>query len=153
MFNSSYDDSSQSEHTVHEVSHRMASEHGSAAIEPIGYLAEDPVQARIMLAMTLALFSGIIQVIFAICHVGYVTKYLSDAIVNGFTTGAAYHVVVSQIPTLLGIKLGEEHSPFVIIGELIQIAKHIVETKAATVIISIISIAFLYIIKHHINER
>ena len=35
---------------------------------------------------------------------------------SGFTTGAAYHVVVSQIPSLLGIKLDHEHTPFVIIG-------------------------------------
>jgi MFS superfamily sulfate permease-like transporter len=89
----------------------------------------------------------------AILHVGCVTKYLSDAIVNGFVVGAAYHVVISQIPSLLGIKLGEEHMPFVIIGELIQIAKHIGETKPATVVISIIACIFLYVIKVHVNEK
>jgi MFS superfamily sulfate permease-like transporter len=45
-----------------------------------------------------------------------VTKYLSDTIVNGFTCGAAFHVIVSQIATLLGIKLKGIHIPFVVIG-------------------------------------
>lgn len=61
-----------------------------------------------------------IKIGFAIFHVGYVTKYLSDAIVNGFTTGAAYHVVVSQIPTLLGIKTTEEQETFVLIGVIFK---------------------------------
>ncbi len=30
-------------------------------------------------------------------------KYISDAIVNGFTMGAAMVVIISQIPSLLGI--------------------------------------------------
>lgn len=80
------------------------------------YLSNDPVEAKILIAGTLALLVGIIQCLFAIFHFGVVTKYLSDSIVNGFTTGAAFHVVVSQIPTLLGIKLGEGHLPVVLIG-------------------------------------
>jgi MFS superfamily sulfate permease-like transporter len=82
----------------------------------IAYISNNPVEAKVMIAMTLAILSGIIQIIFSILHIGFVTKYLSDSIVNGFTCGAAFHVVVSQISTLLGIKLGDTHIPFVIVG-------------------------------------
>lgn len=81
-----------------------------------GYLSNDPTEAKVLIAGTLALLVGIIQCLFAIFHFGVVTKYLSDSIVNGFTAGAAFHVVVSQIPTLLGIKLGDTHLPVVLIG-------------------------------------
>lgn len=48
-------------------------------------------------------------------HAGVVTKYLSDVIVAAFTTGAAYHIVVSQINSLLGIILLHEDIPFKLI--------------------------------------
>lgn len=98
---------------VHAAAHAAAHASASGAV---GYLSNDPVEAKILIAGTLALLVGIIQILFAIFHFGVVTKYLSDSIVNGFTTGAAFHVVVSQIPTLLGIKLGEMHLPVVLIG-------------------------------------
>lgn len=80
------------------------------------YISHDPVQGRVLTTMAMAILVGIIHIGFAILHVGVVTKYLSDAIVNGFTIGAAYHVVTSQINTLLGITLGESDLPFVMIG-------------------------------------
>jgi MFS superfamily sulfate permease-like transporter len=87
--------------------------------DDIEYLSNDPVKARVMIAMSMALLTGLLHILFAILHVGVVTKYLSDTIVNGFTIGAAYHVVTSQISTLLGIKLGENHLPFVLIGVIL----------------------------------
>ena len=84
--------------------------------DPANFLSDDPVRGKVLIGMALSFLSGIIQVIFSILHVGFVTKYLSDAIVNGFTCGAAYHVVVSQISTLLGIKLGDSHLAFVLVG-------------------------------------
>ena len=83
---------------------------------PVDFISNDPVEAKIMIAMAMSILSGIIQVIMSILHIGFVTKYLSDSIVNGFTCGAAFHVVVSQISTLLGIKLGDTHIPFVLVG-------------------------------------
>ena len=80
------------------------------------YISNDPMKGRVMVAMALSFLSGIIQIVLGILHVGFVTRYLSDAIVNGFTCGAAFHVVVSQINTLLGIKLGNNHLAFVLVG-------------------------------------
>ena len=88
----------------------------SGTPEPLNFISNDAMKGRVMVAMALSFLSGIIQIILGILHVGFVTKYLSDAIVNGFTCGAAYHVVVSQISTLLGIKLGDTHLAFVLVG-------------------------------------
>lgn len=103
--------------STHAIGHSSSSHSSSnSAGNPAMYLSNDPVEAKVLIAMCLALFSGVIQIIFAVLHIGVVTKYLSDSIVNGFTTGAAFHVVVSQISTLLGIKLGDTHIPFVLVG-------------------------------------
>ena len=69
------------------------------------YFSNDPAEARIMVAAALALLSGLIQIGMAILHVGYVSVYLSDSIIQGFTTGCSIHIITSQIPTLLGIKV------------------------------------------------
>ncbi len=84
------------------------------------YLSNDPIEGRVLLAMSLGLLTGLIQILFSILHIGVFTKYLSDSIVNGFTIGAAYHVVVSQLYTLLGIKPNDLHTPFIIIGVCIN---------------------------------
>ena len=69
------------------------------------YLSNDPGEARIMVGSALALVAGVIHLAMAIFQFGYVTVYLSDSIVQGFTTGCAIHITTSQIPTLLGIKI------------------------------------------------
>ena len=56
------------------------------------------------------------KIIAAILHIGVVTKYLSDSIVNGFTTAASYQILVSQINTLLGLKIARTTLPLALIG-------------------------------------
>jgi len=80
------------------------------------YLDRDPAVAKVKICTALTFGVGILHFLFSVLHVGVVTKYLSDTIVNGFTCGAAYQIVVSQIPNLLGITVGDVTIPFVIIG-------------------------------------
>ncbi len=49
-------------------------------------------------------------------HIGGVTKYLSEVIVSGFTTGAAVHIVTSQIGALFGFPIGKVTIPFKLVG-------------------------------------
>ena len=92
--------------------------YGPAQADPnaVHYLDNDIVQAKIKITTALTFGVGIIHLLLSILHAGVVTKYLSDSIVNGFTCGAAYQIVTSQIPNLLGISIGDIHIPFVIIG-------------------------------------
>ena len=84
------------------------------------YLDRDPLVAKVKICTALTFGVGILHFLFSILHVGVVTKYLSDTIVNGFTCGAAYQIVVSQIPNLLGITVGDVTIPFVIIGVCLE---------------------------------
>lgn len=38
-------------------------------------------------------------------NVGALTSFLSDPLIKGFTTGAAFHVSAAQIPDITGLKL------------------------------------------------
>ncbi len=92
---------------------------GNMTLSP-HYLSNDPDEAKILIGMSLAFYSGIIQVILGILHTGFVTKYLSDVIVAAFTTGAAYHIVASQLNSLLGIQLHHLDTPFKMTGVIFQ---------------------------------
>jgi MFS superfamily sulfate permease-like transporter len=78
------------------------------------YISENREQAIIMLAAMIAFTVGVIHLCFALLHIGFMTKYLSDSIVGGFTCASALHVIISQIGTLLGLNLKEANSPFVL---------------------------------------
>ena len=93
----------------------------TTAISQSNFISNDAMKGRVMVAMSLSFLAGIMQIALGILHLGFVTKYLSDAIVNGFTCGSAYHVVISQINTLLGITLGTNNLVFVLIGVRLDI--------------------------------
>jgi MFS superfamily sulfate permease-like transporter len=38
--------------------------------------------------MSLGLFVGLFQILFAVLHFGFITRYLSDVILSGFAIGA-----------------------------------------------------------------
>ena len=50
-------------------------------------------------------------------RIGALTVILSDMLVKGFTTGAAVHVLMSQVKSLFGLKLPRHSGP----GKLIKV--------------------------------
>ncbi|CAF1366041.1 unnamed protein product [Didymodactylos carnosus] len=141
-----YDTSEQSLLTVSTLSSTSAS--GSQR-----YLSNNPNEARIMVGAALAFVAGIIHLGMAILHFGYVTVYLSDSIVQGFTTGCAIHIITSQIPPLLGIKIKTVGGQSKVIKNWIEIFKNIKYSNGATVIVGSISIALFAGVRDQINER
>lgn len=136
------------------------------------YLSNDPDEARIMIGSALALVAGLVHLAMAILHFGYVTVYLSDSIVQGFTTGCSIHIITSQIPTLLGIKIPTVTGQSKVIKvklkqklfsritnfnylpkNWIEIFKNIKYSNPATCICSAISIALFAGVRDQINER
>jgi MFS superfamily sulfate permease-like transporter len=117
------------------------------------YLSNDPAQARMMVGAALALVAGLVHLAMAILHFGYVTVYLSDSIVQGFTTGCAIHIITSQIPPLLGIRIQTVNGQSKVIKSWIEIFKNIKYSNGATCICSAISIALFAGVRDNINER
>src|SRR5262249_57689127 len=57
-------------------------------------------------ATTLALLVGVILLGGGILKLGWIANLLSTPVITGFLAGIAVHIVVSQLPSLLGIAKG-----------------------------------------------
>lgn len=47
----------------------------------------------------------------AIFRLSFITNYISDSLISGFTTGAAVHVLTSQLDKLIGVKVKSYGGP------------------------------------------
>ncbi|MCB0631550.1 MAG: solute carrier family 26 protein [Saprospiraceae bacterium] len=75
----------------------------------IGALADGGTETYIMLAITLALFVGLIQFLLGAFRLGFLVNFLSHPVISGFTSAAALIIGLSQLKHLLGIKIESSH--------------------------------------------
>ncbi len=80
--------------------------------------AGDPARA-VALAGAMAVVSGIICLVAGLARLGFVTELLSKPIRYGYMNGIAFTVLVSQIPTLLGLRI-EGDGPLRRLAEIAQ---------------------------------
>ena len=100
-------------------------------------LSDNPEEAKILIAMTLAIFAGLMQVltliikkvvilyimyihlltklVLGLINGGVISKYMCDSLIESLTIGSSYLIVVSQIDALLGIKIVRLKLPFKLI--------------------------------------
>ncbi|XP_066582584.1 prestin isoform X2 [Prorops nasuta] len=86
---------------------------------------------------------GIFQVIMYIFQLGIISTLLSETLVNSFTTGAAVHVLISQIKDLLGLKLSNHKGYFKLIFTLSEVIQQLPNSNTAAVVISTITILII----------
>jgi MFS superfamily sulfate permease-like transporter len=46
-----------------------------------------------------------LQLLMAVLHLSFISAYLSDQVIGGFTTGAAVHVLASQLNKVIDVKI------------------------------------------------
>ncbi|RXM90603.1 Solute carrier family 26 member 10 [Acipenser ruthenus] len=69
---------------------------------------------KIGVAAAVAFLSGIIMVCMFALQLGFLSTYLSEPIVKAFTSAAAFHVTISQLQNMLGLRLPRYTGPFTI---------------------------------------
>uniref|UniRef100_A0A8C9GAJ6 SLC26A/SulP transporter domain-containing protein n=1 Tax=Pavo cristatus TaxID=9049 RepID=A0A8C9GAJ6_PAVCR len=57
----------------------------------------------ILLLSKLLVFMIFFQVVFGVLQIGFIVRYLADPLVGGFTTAAAFQVLVSQLKIVLNV--------------------------------------------------
>ena len=67
-------------------------------------IAEPQTAEYVELAALLALFVGIIRLVFGVLRLGKIANLLSENLILGFTSGAAILIVLSQLPKALGVE-------------------------------------------------
>lgn len=122
--------------------------------DPTNPTVDAILSEKIGIATTLALLVGLVQLVLSFLRLGFLTVYLTEPFISGFTSGAAIHVFTSQIPSLFGVR-----SPRGISGAF-KIPKFYLKffglllekINWVSTTIGLVSIVLLYIVKY-LNDR
>jgi len=115
----------------------------------VAALAEIGTDKFIEFAILLALFMGILQVLFGVFKLGFLVNFLSKPVISGFTSAAALIIGLSQLTHVLGVNLGRSNKLQDII---VDAFKHLNETNIITFSIGILSILILVLFKKYLKK-
>ncbi|XP_055520323.1 solute carrier family 26 member 10 isoform X2 [Leucoraja erinacea] len=115
---------------------------------------EDPEleKQRISVASAVTFLSGLMMICMFVLQLGFLSTYLSDPIVKAFTSGTAFHVTISQLNTMLGLRLPRFTGPFTLFKTLASLLGALSMTNIVELIISLICLGVLIPMKE-INSR
>ncbi|KAG7471877.1 hypothetical protein MATL_G00102650 [Megalops atlanticus] len=114
-------------------------------------MADIEVQ-RIGVASAVAFLSGIMMICMFSLQLGFLSTYLSEPIVKAFTSAAAFHVTISQLQSMLGLRLPRHTGPFSLFKTLASVLENLPHTNLAELLISVVCLAVLVPIKE-VNTR
>ena len=110
-----------------------------------------PETIQIVIGVTLLI--GLMQVVMSLCHLDFVTTYLSDALIAGFVSAVSFHVQFSQLKYLLGINVKSKGGPLSLVYLLIEIGRNLPKTNMAALITSAICLLVLFAVRILVNEK
>ncbi|KAM8754074.1 solute carrier family 26 member 6 isoform 1-T2 [Acanthopagrus schlegelii] len=102
---------------------------------------------RVKVAAAVTLLSGIFQILLGLVQFGFVVTYLSEPLVRGYTTGAAIHVIVSQLKYTFGINPKRYSGPCALIYTVLEVCFLLPKTNIGTLVVSIVAIVGLILAK------
>ncbi|XP_043081488.1 solute carrier family 26 member 10 [Puntigrus tetrazona] len=114
--------------------------------------AADFEAQRIGVASAVAFLSGIMMLCMCGLQLGFLSTYLSEPIVKAFTSAAAFHVTVSQLQSMLGLRLPRYAGAFSLFKTLASVMENVPHTNLAELVISLLCLAVLVPVKE-INSR
>ncbi|KAL1249673.1 hypothetical protein QQF64_020678 [Cirrhinus molitorella] len=107
---------------------------------------------RVKVAAATTLLCGIFQVLLGLVRFGFVVTYLSEPLVRGYTTGAATHVITSQLKYMFGVSPRRFSGPLQLLYTLVELGRLLPQTHIPTLLITLVSLTALIIAKE-INSR
>lgn len=106
----------------------------------------------IKIGSTVTFMAGVYQVAMGFFQVGFISVYLSDALLSGFVTGASVTILTSQAKYLLGLSLPRSNGVGSVITTWIHIFRNIHKTNICDLITSLLCLLVLLPTKE-LNER
>ncbi|KAM9165456.1 anion exchange transporter isoform 2-T3 [Pangshura tecta] len=107
---------------------------------------------RIGVAAAVSFLGGIIQVAMFVLHLGSATFLLTEPVISAMTTGAATHVVTSQVKYLLGMKMPYISGPLGFFYIYAYIFENIKSVRLEALLLSLVSLVVLILVKE-LNEK
>ena len=112
-----------------------------------GKIAAQGSPEYIAVALLLALISGIMLLAMGLFRLGFIANFLSHPVISGFITASGILIAVSQLKHILGIPASGHN--------LIEMAQALLsnlsQTNGPTVIIGVISTAFLFWVRGNLK--
>lgn len=108
----------------------------ATAIAP---LAEQGSGEYIVLALTLALLAGVVQIVMGVVRAGFLVAFLSHPVLSGFINAAALVIGASQVRHLLGIEADGE----TFVAQVTSLLSNIGGTNPMTLAIGVASLVLL----------
>jgi len=93
--------------------------------------------------VTLTFMVGIFQLILGLLKLGWITRYVSNAVLVGFMTGIAFLIILGQVPNLTGYE--SEYSNKVIAA--MDTFVHPLVWHLPTILVAVVTIALIYLLK------
>ncbi|XP_032251229.1 sulfate transporter [Phoca vitulina] len=125
---------------------------GSASLNQTSDWLCDRSCYAITVGSTVTFMAGVYQVAMGFFQVGFVSVYLSDALLSGFVTGASFTILTSQAKYLLGLSLPRSNGVGSLITTWIQIFRNIHKTNLCDLITSLLCLLVLLPTKE-LNEH
>jgi len=112
----------------------------------LGALSLSDPSEYIALAVFLAFFMGLFQLLLGVLKLGFLVNFLSKPVISGFTSAAAIIIGMSQVNHLLGINIPRSNKIHELFSFLIELGP---QTHLPTVGISVLGVAFLFFFKKY----
>lgn len=107
---------------------------------------------RIGVAAAVSFLGGVIQMAMFVLQLGSATFLVTEPVISAMTTGAATHVVTSQVKYLLGIKMPYISGPLGFFYIYAYVFENIKSVQLEALLLSLLSIVVLVLVKE-LNEQ
>ncbi|KAK0053470.1 prestin [Biomphalaria pfeifferi] len=105
------------------------------------------------LSMAITLITGIMMIAMGFLKLGFITAYLSESFFVAFTSAAAVHIAISQLPAMLGLKIARASGSYKVVVTFIEVCKNITLSNVAAILCSFICCVVILLVKDCVNER
>ncbi len=110
----------------------------------LGALSLSGLDQYIAMAIFLALFMGVLQLIFGLLRMGFLVNFLSRPVISGFTSAAAIIIGLSQLKHLLGTQIAGSNQIHILLANAV---KTLGDTHLLTLLIGVSGILLIRLLK------
>jgi SulP family sulfate permease len=115
----------------------------------LGALTISGIENYISMAVFLALFMGVLQILLGFLKFGFLVNFLSKPIISAFTSAAAVLIGLSQLKNLTGISVPNSEST---VSKLISIFYHLSDINWSIALLGLFSISSIVLLDKYFKK-